>query len=562
MALEEKNRVKQVEKGLQSKPQCRVGCPVGSDIPRWVCLVHQGRLDDALSVLLEKNPFPAICGHVCPAFCESKCRRREVDDAVAINALERYVTEQAYKSISGSVKVKPSGKRVAIVGSGPAGLTAAYYLSKVSGHQVTIFDDQPKAGGMMRTGIPRYRLPEDILDNEINRVKQLGVEIIANRRVDSMDELIKKGFDAIFVATGVHRSAKLSIEGEDLSGIIQCLEFLRDVSLGRKVKLGNSVGVVGGGNAAIDAGRTALRLGAKRVTVVYRRTRDDMPAYKEEVEGALTEGVEIIFLAAPSKMVAKNKKINMECLRMKPGEPDSSGRRQPIPVKGSEFALDFDNVIIAVGELPDVPAEFKLDASEGGKIKIDSKTLATSREGIFAGGDVVSGAASVVDAIAAGRKAAVSIDRYLGGEGIFDETLAPPADEVIWTGFEEKILDIARYPMPTLPPSSRIEEFAEVNQGFNRDMAIEESRRCLRCDQRVVMAVDIDKCIECLCCELICSLVYQGAFNLEKSRIKNDFAHREIIWSDQCIGGCSLCARYCPMDAIKPVHELATTEVK
>ena len=339
-------------KGLVKAP-CSHTCPAGVDVPRYVRLIAKGDYDRALSVIQEKIPFPSVCGYVCIHPCEFKCRRGQLDEPISIRALKRFVADSARKGMPRPEIAPPSGKRVAVVGSGPAGLTAAYYLAKIGGHAVTVFEALPEAGGMMRVGIPRYRLPKDVLDAEINAVSQVGVEIRTNTRIDSVASLREQGYDAIFLALGRMLAPKCSVAGEDTPGVMDCVSLLRDVSLGKKVKLGKKVAVIGGGNAAMDASRTALRLGAKKVTIFYRRTRDEMPAASDEISEALEEGVNIEFLTAPSKIWRNNGHINMSCIRMKLGDIDASGRRRPEPVAGSEFDEEFDAIIAAIGQRPD-----------------------------------------------------------------------------------------------------------------------------------------------------------------------------------------------------------------
>jgi len=377
------------------------------------------------------------------------------------------------------IKVAPAtGKRIAIIGSGPAGLTAAYYLVRL-GHSATVFEALPEPGGMMRFGIPDYRLPKDILMAEIKEIEDIGVEIRTNTRVDSIESLFEEGYNSIFVAVGAHQGFSIGVEGEDSPRVIEGVNFWRDVSLGKKVELGDRVAVIGGGNAAIDSARTALRLGAKEVTIVYRRTQAEMPANPEEIEEALAEGVQLYILAAPSRIISQNGHVEMESIRMELGAIDASGRRRPEPIKGSEFTMEFDTIIAAIGQRPEIPHQFNLATGRGNAIETDPDTLATSIEGVFAGGDAVTGPASVIEAIAVGRQAAISIDKYLGGSGVIDEVLAPPEEAV---GALEEAEEKRRPLMPTLPVEQRTGDFSQVELGYSDEMAIEEAERCLRCD--------------------------------------------------------------------------------
>jgi len=475
--------VKRAEREAALVP-CAHACPAGIDVPRYVRLIAEGKFAEALAVVREKVPFPQVLGRVCFHPCEGVCRRGQLNEPIAICALKRFAAEEdAGAQRKETSKANPTGKKVAIVGSGPAGLTAGYYLAKL-GHSVTIFEVLPEPGGMMRFGIPRYRLPKEVLDSEIEGVRSVGIEIETNSKVESPDSLWEQGYDAIFLAIGAHRGAKMGVEGEDNRGVIECISFLRDANQGKVVKLGDKVAVVGGGNAAIDGARTALRLGAKEVTIVYRRSREEMPASPEEIEGALEEGVKILFLAAPNKISGNDGKLVMGCLRMELGEPDASGRRRPVPIKGSEFDMEFDTVIAAIGQMPEIPDSFELDVVAGDRVKVAPETLAASVKGIYAGGDVATGPTSVIEAIAAGRRAAASIDKYLRGSGDIEEVLTETAKASPWLGRDEGFWDRHRVPLPCLPVERRIGNFSEVGLGFDERMAVEEAERCLRCDLR------------------------------------------------------------------------------
>ncbi|MDD5288830.1 MAG: NADH-ubiquinone oxidoreductase-F iron-sulfur binding region domain-containing protein [Dehalococcoidales bacterium] len=466
-------------KGLVKAP-CSHTCPAGVNVPRYIRLIADGDYDQALAVIREKIPFPSVCGYVCIHPCESKCRRGQLDEPIAIRALKRFIVDNA-RPFKETTVAASSGKKVAVVGSGPAGLTAAYYLAKLGGHAVTVFEALPEAGGMMRVGIPRYRLPAKLLDAEIDIIGQVGVKIKTNTRVESVEWLRQRGFDAIFLAIGAHGGADMRVSGEDTPGVIDCVELLREVSLGRKVALGGRVAIIGGGNAAIDASRTALRLGSKKVTIFYRRTLAEMPADKDEINEALKEGVEIRYLTNPSRIEKSNAHLRMTCLLMELGDIDSSGRRRPIPVNGSEFAADFDTIISAIGQVPEIPAPMNKEISNKNTIIANPDTLATSLEGVFAGGDAVSGPASVIEAIAAGRRASVAIDKYLSGKGLIQERLAPP--EEITGKFEmEEQEEGYRPKMPMKAKGKRLGNFDIVEIGYTRRAAEKEASRCLRCD--------------------------------------------------------------------------------
>ncbi len=465
-------------RGLVTAP-CSHTCPAGIDIPRYLRFIAKGKPGGAIAVIREKIPFPAVCGLVCFHPCEAKCRRAQLDEAVAIRMLKGYAAAHDTKEWKEKIKVAPAtGKRVAIVGSGPAGLTAAYYLTGL-GHSATIFEALPEPGGMMRVGIPDYRLPKDILRAEIKELEDIGVEIRTNSRVNSIEKLFAEGYNAIFVAIGAHQGLRIGVEGEDSPRVLESADFLREASLGKKIEVGKKVAVIGGGNVAIDAARTALRLGAEEVNIIYRRTQAEMPASREEIKEALEEGVQIHYLAAPSKIFSRNGTVELESIRMELGVMDTSGRRRPEPIEGSEFIMSFDTIIAAIGQRPEIPQEFNLAVGRGNVIKVDPDTLATSREGVFAGGDTITGPASVIEAIADGRQAAISIDKYLDGSGNIDEVLAPLEETVapVEEG-EEKW----RPEMPALPVEQRTKDFRQVEVGYTDEMAIEEAERCLRCD--------------------------------------------------------------------------------
>ncbi|MDP2954161.1 MAG: FAD-dependent oxidoreductase, partial [Chloroflexota bacterium] len=470
---------------------CQLACPAGLHVQGYVALIAQNKFKEALQLIRERNPLPAICGRVCVHPCETTCNRGKLDRAIAIAALKRFVAD--YEVRVGAEDVTPAPRtregKIAIVGSGPAGLTAAWDLVKL-GYGATIFEALPVAGGMLAVGIPDYRLPQKVLQTEIQVIQKLGVEIRLNSPVGkgglALDDLWKQGYKAIFIAVGCANSARLNVPGEDRDGVYPALSFLKDVNLGKTVKVGAKVVVVGGGNVAIDSARTALRLGAKEVAIVYRRSKREMPADEEEIEAAEEEGVKIHYLAAPVRVLpfAKDGRVGgVECLRMELGEPDASGRKRPVPLKGSEFVVEADTVIPAIGQTADLAlssAQGKFQVSRLGTLEVDPTTLSTSIPGVFAGGDVVSGPATVIDAIAAGRRAAISIHNYLSEENLpFEENILPQVsfEDVDLRGREPK----DRVAMPARLVAERAGNFREVNLGYGDASAIEEAKRCLDC---------------------------------------------------------------------------------
>ncbi len=398
-------------------PPCQEACPIRQDTRGYVNLIAKGKLKEALELIREVNPLPAVCGFICHHLCEEACLRTDVDQPVPLRLLKRFVVE--YERDEEKIRRKSSKKRrgeILVIGSGPAGLAAANDLSLL-GYRVTIFEALPVLGGMLAVGIPEFRLPRDILQMEIDGIRNLGVEMKTSHRFHferNGKSLQKLGFQAAFLSIGAHRSLRLNVPGERLQGVLHGVEFLRDVNLGREMKVGRKVAVMGGGNVAIDASRSAIRLGAETVEVYYRRSRTEMPAILEEVDEATREGVKIYFLASPVKIIRSGEKaVGMECVRTKLGEPDGTGRKKPIPIEGSAFKVHADTIIAAIGQRVDRRALKGLSVNPDGTVRIDPETGETSLKGLFAGGDVVTGPGWAIDAIAAGKKGAESIHRYL-----------------------------------------------------------------------------------------------------------------------------------------------------
>lgn len=521
--------------GQVSAP-CSLTCPAHINIPRYVGYIAEGKPEQALAVIREKIPFPSVCGRVCFHPCETKCQREQVDEPISIRVLKRYASKHDTGEWKQKQKLAPkTEKRVAVVGAGPCGLTAAFYLAKL-GHSVTVFEALPEPGGMMRFGIPDYRLPKDVLKDEINEILSLGVELKKNTRIESLDKLSKDGYNAIFLAVGAHEGMKMGVEGEDSPGVMDCASFLREVSLDKNTKIGKRVAVVGGGNAAIDSARTALRLGAEEVTLIYRRSRAEMPANPEEIVAAEEEGIKTFFLANPTKITSKAGELWMECIRMQLGEPDASGRRRPEPVKGSEFTMSFDNIIAAIGQRPHIPEQFKVKIGKGNTIEANKDTLATSLEGVYAGGDAMTGPASVIGAIAAGRQAAISIDKYLGGKGDIDEQLAEPAEkEPPLTRMERR----DRVHPEELPAKGRTTAFTEVESILTTEEAVKEASRCLKCNFAYTVGefgADMGYCIFCGLCVEACprDALFLG-YDYERSKYRRselELTKEELVVSD------------------------------
>ena len=390
-----------------------------------MALIAAGKFKEALKLIKRDNPFPIVCGRVCNHPCEEACKRGEVDEPIDIMHLKRFVADLDLNDETRFVpEVKEKkGKRVAVVGAGPAGLTAAYYLA-IEGYDIDVFEALPVAGGWLAVGIPEYRLPKDVLKAEIKVIEDLGVKIHLNTRIgkDISFEKLRQDYDALFIGCGTVLSSKLDVPGEELQGVVHGVDYLRRMNLGEKVSLGKRVAVIGGGNVAMDAVRTAVRTGSQEVFILYRRSRAEMPAAPEEIEEALEEGIRMEFLAAPVRILGENGKVTgIECIRMELGEPDASGRRRPVPVKGSEFTIACDSIVPAIGQAADlsfIPKESGIAVNKWNTFDVDPVTFATSVPGVFAGGDNVTGPATVVKAVYAGKEAAVSIGRYLSGQEI------------------------------------------------------------------------------------------------------------------------------------------------
>jgi len=482
------------------RPPCVTTCPATLKVQGYVQLIKVGKYEEAVKLIMEELPLPGVIGRVCPHPCESACRRREMDEAIAICDLKRFAADQVDLAKLPIPKVPRKRKKVAIIGSGPAGLSCAYHLAR-RGYPCTIFEALPVAGGMLRVGIPDHRLPKDILEKEIAYIQRWGVQIKTNMALGrdlTLDSLVKDGYKAIFLGLGCHAGTSLGIPGEEAEGVLEGVDFLRRQALGQPVRLGKKVLVVGGGYVALDVARTARRLGSE-VVILYRRSRQEMPAAPEEILETEREGIRIEFLAAPQEVVLKDDAVaGLRCLRMALGEADASGRRRPIPIPGSEFTIAGDLVVAAVGQKPilDCLEGTGIQLTRWGTIDADPITYMTSRSGVFAAGDVQVGPWIAIGAVAGGREAAESIDRYLQGRDLAAGRGVSTAAQAMqgWVDIPLTEEKQPREPMPLLPVDQCLATFAEVRQGYSEEQARREAERCLNC------AI----CSECLQCVQAC----------------------------------------------------------
>lgn len=512
------DRMDKLLKGIPIRPPCNKACPAGVETQQYVSLIAQGKFPEALNVVRQTMPFAGVCGRVCTHPCEDDCERSKLEQPVSIRLLKRFVAD--YELEYGRDKVQPlpltKTEKVAIIGSGPAGLACAYDLLR-EGYHVTMFESQPEAGGLLRYGIPEFRLPKAILDDEIAYVTGLGLEIKTNTQIGNLEEVFTRGYKAVCLATGAQKSQKLGIPGEDAPGVLHAMDLLRRVNSGEAVSLGERVIVIGGGNAAVDAARVALRLGAREVTIAYRRTEAEMPAIPGEIKQAIEEGVRVMVLCAPSRILMKAGKLTgLECLQCRLGEPDESGRARPVPAKGSEFILQADNVILATGQQVDAsPFLHDLETSKWGTLKTDPTTFQTNIEAVFAAGDVVTGPADVISAIGAGKEAAVSISRYLQGIDLREGRVQSTGKKERLS--HEEIEKRARIVVPLMEREKRIGSFGEVEAGLDALTAIQEAKRCLHCGV----------CFQCEECRKLCEV---GIIDLDNQTIRLDPERLRLEW--------------------------------
>jgi NADH-quinone oxidoreductase subunit F len=469
---------------------CQNACPANVDVPLYIDAIRQGDYKRAYQIIQTENPLVLVCGRVCYNLCENACNRDGIDESLAIRELKRFASDYLLKNEDGfpipEIEAEKD-KKIAVIGSGPSGLTAAFYLRK-KGYQVTIFEAETEVGGMLALGIPEYRLPKDLLNEEIGVLTAMGVEIVVNTKIGEdilIEDLREEGFWAVYMAVGAQKDRKLNIEGSkdvDGDGYFSALNFLKQLNQGHKFNFEDKkVSVIGGGNAAIDTARNIVRLGAEEVNIIYRRSKNDMPAHKEEIKEAEYERVNIYSQLNPHKIHSKNGRITqLECLKVKGGKFDKSGRRKPVEIQNSKLMINTDIVISAVGqEVEDYfnKGKFKVELTQSNLIKTEGD-FSTNFDWIFAGGDCVNGPSTVVESIQQGKKAASEIDKYLGGDGIVVKKEDSERNISSLILEEQK----SRVKMPTILLSERKRGFKEVEKGYSLDQAVEEASRCLRCD--------------------------------------------------------------------------------
>ena len=532
---------------------CQMACPAGIDVPTYLSLIAEGRDAEAIEVIRHDNPLPWVCGLVCTRPCEMMCVRARIDTPVSIKFLKAFAAERAMShGLYTNPPQKPlNGKKVCVVGAGPAGLSAAYYLA-LMGYGVRILESLPVPGGMLMVGIPRYRLPREIIDREVAMIQDLGVDICYNTvfgKDVTLESLEKEGFGAFFLAIGAHKSYQLGLNGEEEykdKGVVDSVIFLKNVALGQRTVPGDRVVIIGGGNVAIDAARTSLRLGAKEVTIAYRRTRSEMPADEEEVEHAEEEGVKFAFLTIPTAIVGNGKKVTgLSCLRGELVKKEDSDRLYPVPVEGSDYIMEADAVISAIGQFVDTNGmeEFQdVQWTRRGTIEVAKASMETSQHGVFAAGDAVTGPATVIEAIGGGKRAAEAIDRYFNGMP------QPRIPKVPVRYRREKPLEmpastkmvLKRPEMPMLNIDRRRTMFQQAELGYTENMVREEARRCLRCD----ICRRCGKCVEVCRDKMGIDALRFGYMDFDNPG-ETDFRKT----AENCIA-CGACVANCPNGAI------------
>ena len=530
---------------------CHMACPSGIDVPTYVSLIGEGKDAEAIEVIRKDNPFPWVCGLVCTRPCEFMCVRGRIDKPISIKflkafAAERAMSERRYKN---PPKEPDKGKKVCIIGAGPGGMSCAYYLA-LKGYGVRIIEALPTAGGMILAGIPRYRLPREVIDREVAMLEDLGVEFVFNTRFGkeiTLKSLKKEGFEAFFFAIGAHKSFKLNIPGETEYGLVESIDFLKRVALGERRRPGKRVVVIGGGNVAIDAARTSLRLGSEEVVLAYRRTRAEMPADEEEVEQAEEEGIRFDFLTVPVEIVGENgKTTGLRCLRAELVAREGSKRMSPVPIEGSEFVMETDAVIGAIGQRVDKDTMLELTElawTRRNTIDVNMVSMETSEPGIFAAGDAVTGPATVVEAIGGGKRAAEGIDRYLKG---IPQPKMPPVPvrraRIDCTEVPASTKMILKRPeMPLLNLDRRRTTFQQVELGYSENAVREEARRCLRCD----ICRRCGECVEVCRDKMGVDALQMGYFDFDHP-VETDFRKTQ----ERCIA-CGACANNCPNQAMQ-----------